>query len=165
VPGDSGHGLVVKVPIPVCVKLTDPVGVVAVRPPPFTVSVTVAVQEVVPPVLTEDGEHETAVEVVSRVVTVTLTGPVRIVPDSPRTVTVVVVRVAVVLTVTVRVVGRMAPAASVRLVGRTLHVSPVGQAGATLKATVMEKLPRFATLTTSVPESVPERGRVMEILD
>jgi len=76
-PAANVHGFPVKVPVPVCVKLTVPVGVVGVSPPPLTVSVTVATQDVVPALLTVDGLQDMLVEVVSCVVTLTLTVVVR----------------------------------------------------------------------------------------
>lgn len=61
-----------KVP-PVAVKVTVPVGVVAPAP---LVSVTVAVQVVLAPTVTLDGEHDTVVLVVlSAPVTVAVAGP------------------------------------------------------------------------------------------
>ena len=48
-----------------------------------------------------------------------------------------------------------------RLAGCTVQVSPAGQAGLILRRTVIEKLPRFATVIVSVPLVVPESGRVM----
>jgi hypothetical protein len=56
----SVHGEVVKVPVPLVVNATVPVGVVG----PVAVSVTVAVQVVVPPTATLDGEQLTEVVVV-----------------------------------------------------------------------------------------------------
>jgi hypothetical protein len=65
-----------KVPAPLEVKLTVPVGVVAV--PPGVVSVTVAVQLVVPPTGSVSGEQLTLVVVVCLVAVTT------VVPLEPR---------------------------------------------------------------------------------
>jgi hypothetical protein len=65
------HGLPLKPPAPLLVKVTVPVGVVWV---PVAVSVTVAVQVVDCPTATVPGEQPTLVEV-ERVVTLTLVLP------------------------------------------------------------------------------------------
>jgi hypothetical protein len=61
-----------KVPAPLEVKLTVPLGVVAVPPP---VSVTVAVQVVDAPTATVPGEQFTVVEVERAAITVTVVLP------------------------------------------------------------------------------------------
>ena len=66
------HGDPVNVPVPLLANVTVPVGVTAV---PAELSVTVAVQLTLPPMLIEDGEQLTLVMVV-RDVTVTVLLPV-----------------------------------------------------------------------------------------
>jgi len=66
------HGEPVKVPIPLLVNVTVPVGALVV---PAEVSVTVAVQLVAEFTGREDGAHDTAVVVV-RLLTVTTAEPV-----------------------------------------------------------------------------------------
>ena len=61
-PCDRVHDDELKVPAPLEVKLTDPVGVIAV--PSAEVSVTVTVQVVAWLTTTEAGVHDTLVEVV-----------------------------------------------------------------------------------------------------